>query len=173
MPAVRLDGIAPGEAAAARPRPARPSEEAVRPSTQVATAPRRFCTRADSVADTSSESDASAALVRPMPISSMPMRSLMSDGKNESKGEAAQLKRAEMKQTVAGEAESCHAAFSPVGIRRTHPVHGIGYAMLRIGPSVVALGGPRGDGWFVHLAEVDPDPQLLLESLQWLAEPRL
>lgn len=78
----------------------------------------------------------------------------------------------EQKRLVEGEAESFHAAFPAVRIRRSHPVHGVGYAFLRIGPDAVALGGPRGEGYFAYLAETDPDPGLFLAALRWLSEPR-
>ena len=78
----------------------------------------------------------------------------------------------EEKSVVEGQAESFHAAFPPVRIRPCHPIHGVGYAFLRIGDEAVALGGPRGDGYFVHLAETDPEPELLLAALNWLADPR-
>jgi hypothetical protein len=78
----------------------------------------------------------------------------------------------EEKTRVEGVAESFHSGFPPVRIRPSHPVHGVGYAFLRIGADAVALGGPRGEGHFVYLAETDPEPELLLAALHWLAEPR-
>jgi len=75
-------------------------------------------------------------------------------------------------RAAAGPAESFHDAFPAVQIRPSHPIHGVGYAFLRVGDDVVALGGPRGQGYFVHLAETDPDPALFRAALQWLDEPR-
>ena len=77
----------------------------------------------------------------------------------------------EMNTTVDGEATSYHPAFEPARIGATHPVHGVGYAFLRIGDQAVALGGPRGEGWFAYLAETEPEPELMLQALRWLREP--
>ncbi|MHC4452256.1 MAG: hypothetical protein ACYS0E_19295 [Planctomycetota bacterium] len=77
----------------------------------------------------------------------------------------------EMGQIVEGEAESFHPGFPSVRIRPTHPVHGVGYAFLRVGDVAVALGGPRGAGFFVYLAETDPHPDLVLAAMGWLREP--
>jgi len=78
----------------------------------------------------------------------------------------------EQKTVVEGESESFHAAFPAVPIRRTQAITGVGYAFLRIGQDAVVLGGSRGEGWFVHCAEIDPDPALFLAALDWLADPR-
>lgn len=78
----------------------------------------------------------------------------------------------EQKEIVEGEAASFHPSFQPMKIARVHPVHGVGYAFLRVGDAVVALGGPRGTGHFVYLAEMDPEPELLLAAMRWLAEPQ-
>ena len=75
-------------------------------------------------------------------------------------------------RVVEGRASSFHEAFPEVRIRPSNPIHGVGYALLRVGDDVVALGGPRGAGFFVHLSETDPDPALFRAALQWLDEPR-
>ena len=49
-----------------------------------------------------------------------------------------------------------------------HPLRGIGEILLRVDDQCVALGGPRGDGFFCFLADIDPSPELLFAALGWL-----
>ena len=49
------------------------------------------------------------------------------------------------------------------------PVTGVGYALYRVGPACVALGGVRGRGWAAYLGDPAPDPALAVAVLRWLA----
>lgn len=74
---------------------------------------------------------------------------------------------------VSGRAESFHESFPSLELPPCSPIHGVGYAFLRIGDEAVALGGARGAGHFVYLAPIEPPAELFCNALQWLSRPRL
>ena len=68
-------------------------------------------------------------------------------------------------QWTAGEATG---ALGTAVFPRVHPLRGVGEVLLRIGDDCVALGGVRGEGRVCYLATADPDPGILVASLDWL-----
>ena len=75
-----------------------------------------------------------------------------------------------MDPAVAGLAEALQPPFESVQLACAHPVTGAGYALLRVGERIVALGGPRGKGHLVYAAVSNPPPELVLPALRWLVD---
>jgi len=74
-----------------------------------------------------------------------------------------------MDPPVSGRAEPLQEPFEAVTLQGVSPVTGAGYALLQLGEHCVGVGGPRGEGHVVYIADLDPPPELVLAALDWLS----